>query len=220
MKIDLIVSAAAAALACAAIVNPAIASSPVTTTQRSTNTLATRALPQHLARGSLVDAISAVEHDTGGKILEIRFISPDRTSAGYDAVVAMPDKSVRYLRYRTTGGIMKSSQQVLPRSGQDFVLREDARSIQKASVSLIKSVKEAERADDGPAVAVRLNEPLTPSNDVLAYDVRVLGHRNVLVDARDSRIIADAQALAGPWTPEQIVRQDIAERREHGQHVG
>jgi uncharacterized membrane protein YkoI len=151
---------------------------------------------------SLANAIKAVEQQTGGKVLEIRF--ENRNGRGvYNAVVSA-NGALTHARVDAKSDEILKFEGSTPDWMLNWQARADVRSLNKTTVPLPKAVQTAEQFGVGTAIDASLAKPLTPENAVLAYNVEVVrdGHPvRVAVDANTDQVIADPNMLE-TWAPE------------------
>jgi uncharacterized membrane protein YkoI len=160
----------------------------------------------------LVDAITAIERATGGRVLEIQFAVRNGT-VGYDAVVAKGDEiSGMTIAAAPNAKVVVITETDIPEWIAGWRLRADKRSIEKAKLSLAQAVAMAQKMAGGPAVAAGLAKPLSGSNAVLAYNVQVLKGREpmlVAIDAQSGSRIANPDALYDPWDPMRLYQERL-----------
>jgi uncharacterized membrane protein YkoI len=146
---------------------------------------------------SLPTAISTIEAKTGGKVMDIRFADAGGAPV-YEAIVVTPDK-VGLARLDTETGVLSGfdhdqvSDQSFDRDHQ-----RDLSSFAKATTPLSTAIETAEQFAGTPAVNAGLAAPLTPDNDVLAYNIEVVKNgrvEQIAVDATTDQVIADPSAL-------------------------
>jgi uncharacterized membrane protein YkoI len=146
---------------------------------------------------SLPTAISTIEAKTGGKVMDIRFVDAGGAPV-YEAVVVTPDK-VGLARLDTQTGVLSGldHDQVSDQS-YDWEHQRDLRSFAKATTPLSTAIETVEQVAGVPAVNAGLAAPLTPDNDVLAYNIEVVKDgrvERIAVDATTNEVIADPNAL-------------------------
>jgi uncharacterized membrane protein YkoI len=146
---------------------------------------------------SLPRAIAAVEAKAGGKVMDIR-LEGGGSKPVYDAVVVTSDKV----------GMARISAQTGTASGIDdgefsirslkWEQRREVTSFEKAATPLSTAIETVEQIAGAPAIDAGFAKPLTPTNDVLAYNVEFVKggqvHR-VAVDAATGQVIADPGAM-------------------------
>ena len=160
------------------------------------------------APASLTDAVQSIESATGGKVLEVRV---RRHGPGFAAVVTKGNQLANIKVHPVNGQVTKMSVDEVPQWMHDWKLRADAQDIHKARVSVSDAIRTAEQAQQAPAVDAGLAKPLSPSNDVLAYNIEVLKDgepRRVAVDAKTGELIANPDEVLTPWTPERLAEKD------------
>jgi uncharacterized membrane protein YkoI len=149
---------------------------------------------------SLIDAISKIEHASGGKVLEIRF-SDMNGAPGFHAVIAKGNQ-INFLRIEAlTGQLTEIDVKSVPAWMLDWRQKADVHFAEHARVPLWKAIQTAEEASNGPAIAAGIARSASnPNSDVHAYNILVdqdgRVHR-VSVDDSTDEVIADPQALAG-----------------------
>ncbi|MDB5393777.1 MAG: hypothetical protein JWM91_1283 [Rhodospirillales bacterium] len=146
---------------------------------------------------SLPTAITTIEAKTGGKVMNIRFDDAGGAPV-YDAVVTTSN-NVGLARLDARTGVLSGfdHNQVSDQSF-DWEHQRDLKSFAKATVPLSKAIATVEQVAGTPAVNAGLATPLTPSNDVLAYNIEVVKYgraQRVAVDATTDELIADPSAL-------------------------
>lgn len=160
----------------------------------------------------LTDAITKIERASGGKVLEIRFSNRNGV-VGYDAVVAkgavISSMTIAAAPAALAAVVAEAD---LPAWQASWKLRADARSVEKAKLSLPQAVAIAEKVAGAPAVAARLAKPLTGDNTVLAYNVEVLKGgkpERLAIDATTGAPIENPDALYDPWTPSKAFLESL-----------
>jgi uncharacterized membrane protein YkoI len=152
---------------------------------------------------SLSNAINAIQQQTGGKVLEIRF--EDWGGRGIYSAVVETNGGLTRARVDAQTDKAVTSDRPMPQWMNSWEARADVRSLNKATVPLAQAIKTAEQAaNGGAAIDAGLAKPLTAANDVLAYNIEVVraGHpMRVAVDAKTDQVIADPNML-DTWTPE------------------
>ena len=146
---------------------------------------------------SLPDAITKIEAETGGKVMDIRFADAGGTPA-YDATVVTPGHVGEALLNARTGDIEGFDHDQVSNQSYDFEHQRDLRSFAKATVPLSKAIETVEQVAGAHAVNAGLGTSLTPDNDVLAYNVEIVRDgrvERVAVDATTDQVIADPSAL-------------------------
>jgi uncharacterized membrane protein YkoI len=141
---------------------------------------------------TLTNAIATVEHSTGGKVVEIRFLEYNG-KPGFHTVVLkngqvefdrleLPSKQVMQLTDRP---------EWMLKYHQKAELRQEA----TATVSLEQAIHTAERAQGAPAVAAGIAR-MPASSEVHAYNVMLDSGgalRRIAVDNSTGEVIADLQ---------------------------
>jgi len=149
------------------------------------------------ASASLPTAIATIEAKTGGKVMDIRFVDAGGAPV-YEAVVVTPG-NVSLARLDVGTGVVSGFDhgQVSDQS-YDWEHQRDLRSFAKATTPLSTAVATVEQIAGAPAVNAGLAAPLTPDNDVLAYNIEIVKYgrvHRVAVDATTDQVIADPSAL-------------------------
>jgi uncharacterized membrane protein YkoI len=146
---------------------------------------------------SLPDAIAAIEAKTGGKVMNIRF-----TDAGgapvYEAVVLTPGNVGTARLDARTGGVSGFDHNQVSDQSYDWEHQRDLRSFAKATTPLSTAIETVQQLAGTPAVNAGLAAPLTPDNDVLAYNIEIVKDgrvERVAVDATTDQVIADPSAM-------------------------
>jgi hypothetical protein len=160
---------------------------------------------------TLPRAINAIEKFAGGQVLEIRY-RVHRGVPGFDAVVAK-NGAFDHLRVDIpSNSVSVITETELPAWMADWVLKADAKSLQKAKLPLSDAVLKAEGIAGEPAVDAGIAKPLTGGNDVLAYNIQFMGkdrpHR-MAIDAVTGLQIADPNALLEAWDPEKALHESL-----------
>ena len=166
-----------------------------------------------VTRSALAETVQALEDETGGKVLEIRFARDADEDASFEVVLAAADDELVYMRaYPVTDILEVLEIAELPPWMAGWTLTAYRSSIAKAEVPLTAAILQAEEAEDAPAIAAGLASPLSATTAVLAYNIELIrGDRpvRVAIDARTGRRIANPEALYESWTPTEIVRRTI-----------
>jgi uncharacterized membrane protein YkoI len=150
---------------------------------------------------TLVHAIRAIQHSTGGKVVDIRF-SDSHGAPGYHAVVVkrgrveffhIADRSNRATEIDATSG---------PVWMLGWRSRADLHFAKEASVPLTKAIWTAEQSQNGaPALAAGIaRDASNPGSNVHAYTVLLDVNgavRSVSVDDATGEVIANPDALKG-----------------------
>lgn len=166
---------------------------------------------ESVTRSALAEAVQALEDETGGKVLEIRFARDADEEASFEAVLAADDELV-YTRASATGLVEVLEIAELPPWMAGKTLTAYMKSIAKAEVPLTAAIVQAEKAEDASAIAAGLANPLSATTAVLAYNVELIrGDRpvRVAIDAQTGRRIANPEALYETWTPTELVRRTL-----------
>jgi hypothetical protein len=161
-----------------------------------------------LHEGSLRQAVQALEHATGGKVLEIR-LSDEPGEISFDAVIAKGKDllDMHIAGFNDTVTSIDIAQ--LPAWMVGRKLTEYMSSIHKAKLPLADAIGMAERKAKEPAVGAALAKPLSGSNAVLAYNVEVMRATKARANrARCDHGCADCQSR--PAVREMVARQACA----------
>jgi uncharacterized membrane protein YkoI len=146
---------------------------------------------------SLPAAITRIEANTGGKVMNIRFDDAGGTPV-YNAVVVTPDKvGVARLDART-GDLSGFDHDQVSDQSFDWEHQRDLTSFAKATTPLSTAIATVEQIAGTQAVNAGLATPLTPVNDVLAYNIEVVKNgrvERIAVDANTDEVIADPNSL-------------------------
>jgi hypothetical protein len=126
-----------------------------------------------LHEGSLRHAVQALEHGTGGKVLEIR-LSDEPGEISFDAVIAKGEDLLDMHIAGVNATVTSIDIAQLPEWMVGRKLTEYMRSIYKAKLPLADAIGMAERKAKEPAVGAGLAKPLSGSNAVLAYNVELM----------------------------------------------
>ena len=167
---------------------------------------------ESVTRSALAEAVEALEDETRGKVLEIRFARDADDEASFEVVLVADDELVYMRAYPVTDILEVLEIAELPPWMAGWTLTAYMRSIAKAEVPLTAAILQAEEAEDAPAIAAGLANPLRPTTAVLAYNIELIrGDRpvRVAIDARTGRRIANPEALYESWTPTELVRRTI-----------
>ena len=162
------------------------------------------------ASASLPHAIAAIEAKAGGKVMDIQFES-DGGQPAYDAVVVAADKVGVARLYVRTGVVSETGADAFSIQSLKWEKRRDVTSFEKATTPLSTAIETVERAAGASAINAGLAKPLTPNNDVLAYNVEIVKDGQVLrvaVDASTGEVIADPGAMGlGDRDPGQFLSE-------------
>ena len=168
---------------------------------------------ESVTRSALAEAVQALEDETGGKVLEIRFArDEDDEEASFEAVIAADDELVYMRAYSATGLLEAIETAELPPWMAGRKLTAYMKSIAKAEIPLTAAILRAEEDEDAPAIAAGLASPLNATTAVLAYNIELIrGDRpvRVAIDAQTGRRIANPEALYETWTPTELVRRTL-----------
>lgn len=163
---------------------------------------------------SLTNAIKAIEQSVGGRVLEVRLLHSH--GPGFAAVVSKGQDLINVRYTEPSRQVDKLAVSETPQWMTDWMLREDAKDIRKATVAPADAVQKVQQAMGAPAVDIGLARPLSGGNSVLAYNVEVVKDgtpQRVAIDANTGQMIADPQSLLTPWTPEHLAQQDESKQR-------
>jgi hypothetical protein len=167
---------------------------------------------ESVTRSALAEAVQALEDETGGKVLEIRFARDADEEASFEAVLAADDELVYMRAYSVTGLLEVLEIAELPPWMVGWTLTAYMKSIAKAEVPLTAAILQAEEAEDAPAIAAGLASPLSPTTAVLAYNIELIRDDRpvrVAIDAQTGRRIANPETLYESWTPTELLRRTI-----------
>lgn len=146
---------------------------------------------------SLAHAVTVVENNTGGKVMTIRFEGREGRG-GYEAVVVRPGEVGRAWVDAQTGEVTAHDGDSTPDQALKREDQRDIRSFEKATVSLTEAIATVEKLAGAPVVNAGLAKPLSPDNDVLAYNIEVVKNgrpEGIAVDATTDEVIANPGAL-------------------------
>lgn len=146
---------------------------------------------------SLPTAITTIEAKTGGKVMNIRFADAGGTPV-YDAVVVTPGNVGTARLDARTGNVSGFDHDQVSDQSFDWEHQRDLKSFAQATTPLSTAIATVEQLAGTPAVNAGLATPLTPDNDVLAYNIEVVKDgrvERVAVDAMTDEVIADPSAL-------------------------
>jgi uncharacterized membrane protein YkoI len=146
---------------------------------------------------SLPTAIATIEAKTGGKVMNIRFLDAGGASV-YEAVVLTSDKVGLARLDSQTGVVSGFDHEQVSDQSYDRKHQGDLNSFAKATTPLSTAIETAEQFSGTPAINAGLATPLTPDNDVLAYNIEVVKDgraEEIAVDAITDQVIADPGAL-------------------------
>jgi uncharacterized membrane protein YkoI len=162
-----------------------------------------------LHEGSLRQAVQALEHSTGGKVLEIR-LSDEPGEISFDAVIAKGEDLLDMHIASGSDAVTSIDIAQLPEWMVGRKLTEYMRSIYKAKLPLADAIGIAERKAKEPAVGAGLAKPLSGSNAVLAYNVEVMKNQKrerIALDAITGAPIANPDQLYEDWSPVKLARR-------------
>jgi hypothetical protein len=162
-----------------------------------------------LHEGSLRQAVQALEHSTGGKVLEIR-LSDEPGEIAFDAVLAKGEDLLDMHIASGSDAVTSIDIAQLPEWMVGRKLSEYMRSIYKAKLPLADAIGIAERKAKEPAVGAGLAKPLSGSNAVLAYNVEVMKNQKrerIAIDAITGAPIANPDQLYEDWSPVKLARR-------------
>jgi len=146
---------------------------------------------------SLPTAIATIEAKTGGKVMDIRFVDAGGAPV-YEAVVVTPGNVALARLDVGTGVVSGFDHDQVSDQSYDWEHQRDLRSFAKATTPLSTAIATAEAAAEAPAVNAGLAAPLTPDNNVLAYNIEIVKYgrvERVAVDATTDQVIVDPSAL-------------------------
>ena len=147
---------------------------------------------------SLPKAITAIETKTRGKVMNIRLESDGSGTPVYDAVVVTPSAVGVARFYTRTGKVSGIGDDKTSDQRLKWEQLGDVKSFGKATTPLSKAITTVEQIAGAPAINAGLAKRLTPSDDVLAYNIEVLKDgrtERIAVDANSDEVIADPGAL-------------------------
>jgi len=203
LKVLLPTTAAVAALLIAGYATPVRAQAAVVVAVDSPWKLVTKATLPH--------AIAAFEAFGGGRVLEARF-GAHGDVPGFDAVVAK-DGAFSHLRVDIPANVVAViAEAEVPAWMASWVLKADAKSLEKAKLHLVEAVVKAEEIAGAPAVDAGIAAPLSGGNNVLAYNVALIKHNQperVVIDAVTGQTIANPDTLLETWTPETALSESL-----------
>jgi uncharacterized membrane protein YkoI len=162
-----------------------------------------------LHEGSLRQAVQALEHSTGGKVLEIR-LSDEPGEISFDAVIAKGEDLLDMHIASVSDAVTSIDIAQLPEWMVGRKLTEYMKSIYKAKLPLADAIAIAERMAKGPAVGAGLAKPLSASNAVLAYNVEVTKKQKrerIALDAITGAPIANPDQMYEEWSPVKLARR-------------
>jgi uncharacterized membrane protein YkoI len=162
-----------------------------------------------LHQGSLRQAVQALEHSTGGKVLEIR-LSDEPGDISFDAVIAKGEELLDMHIAGVNDAVTSIDIAQLPQWMVGRKLTEYMRSIYEAKVPLADAIGVAERKAKELAVGAGLAKPLSGSNAVLAYNVELMKgqkRERIALDAITGAPIANPDQLYEEWSPVKLARR-------------
>ncbi len=138
--------------------------------------------------------MQALEHGTGGKVLEIR-LSDEPGEISFDAVIAKGEDLFDMHIARANDTVTSIDIAQLPEWMVGRKLTEYMSSIYRAKLPLADAIEMAERKAKEPAVGAGLAKPLSGSNAVLAYSVELMKAQEARANrARCDHGCADCQS--------------------------
>src|SRR5258708_10024253 len=162
-----------------------------------------------LHEGSLRQAVEALEHGTGGKVLEIR-LADEPGEISFDAVIAKGEDLLDMHIAGVNDTVTSIDIAQLPEWMVGRKLTEYMRSIYKVKLPLADAIGMAERKAKEPAVGGGLSEPSSVSNAVLAYNVEVMKgqkRERIALDAITGAPIANPDQLYEEWSQVKLARR-------------
>jgi hypothetical protein len=150
--------------------------------------------------GALPAAISAIEAESGGKVVEIRYNNTGG-APGYDVVVAK-GAQISFERFTKPGqGMVEHTKSTKPEWMLAWPAREDVSLVTTAKVRLSDAVRTAEAANgNAPAVAAGMATSAAGADtSVKAYNIAIVQDgelRRVAVDSATGSPIANPGMLA------------------------
>jgi hypothetical protein len=168
-----------------------------------------------ITKESLPHAIVAFEAYAGGRVLEARY-GAHGSVPGFDAVVAK-EGAFSHLRVDIPANVVAViAEAEVPAWMANWVLKADAKSLEKAKLHLADAVVKAEDIADAPAVDAGIAAPLSGENSVLAYNIQVIEDnepKRLVIDAVTGLKIANPDALLETWTPEKALYESLKKTR-------
>jgi len=158
--------------------------------------------------GALAHALHVIEASTGGKVLEIRLLRENEV--GFAAVVAMGPELVHVRVSALNDNVTRVSVSDTPQWMLDARLKAEMHDIAETRIGPEEAIRSAEQSAQGAAVDAAIARPITPRNQLLAYNVEVLRDgraERVAVDARTGELISNPDAVLEPWTPDRLASQ-------------
>jgi uncharacterized membrane protein YkoI len=159
--------------------------------------------------GALAHAVTAIESDTGGKVLEIR-LADAAGPPGFEAALAKGD----HILYMHVGSVSDDVTEIevrkLPPWLLNYHLEAYMRSIDKAEVPLSVAIRRAEERAGAGAIGAGLAKPLGGTNAVLAYFVETIKDRKretLAIDAQTGAFIENPQSLYEAPRPVDLARR-------------
>jgi uncharacterized membrane protein YkoI len=146
---------------------------------------------------SLPTAISTIEAETGGKVMDIRFVDAGGAPV-YEAVVVTSGTVGLARLDAQTGALSGFDHDQVSDQSYDREHQRDLTTFAKATTPLSAAIETAEQITGTSAVNAGLAAPLTPDNDVLAYNIEVVKDgrvEQIAVDATTDEVIANPSAL-------------------------
>lgn len=154
----------------------------------------------HGNSNTLVNAIALVEQSTGGKVIDIRFSSPNGMPV-YNAVVVKGSQVQFFHAEELSKHVVELDASSKPVYMLNWRGKADVHFAQHAQVSLSAAIKTAEESQNGaPAMAAGIARSASnPDSDVHAYNVllnRAGSVKRVAVDSSTGQVISDPSALS------------------------
>ena len=154
----------------------------------------------HGNSNTLVNEIGLIEQSTGGKVIDIRFSSPNGMPV-YHAVVVKGGQVQFFHAEDVSKHVVELDASTKPVYMLNWREKSDVQFAQHAKVSLSAAIQTAEQSQDGaPAMAAGIARSASnPESEVQAYNVLLnRGGRvkRVAVDIATGAVIADPSALS------------------------
>jgi hypothetical protein len=168
-----------------------------------------------VTKATLPHAIAAFEAYSGGRVLEVRF-GAHGDVPGFDAVIAKAG-AFSHLRVDIPANVVAVIAEAdVPAWMASWILKADAKSLEKAKLHLVEAVVKAETMKDTPAVDAGIAAPLSGENDVLAYNIELIKNNQperVVIDAVTGLKIANPDSLLEDWAPEKALHESLKKAR-------
>ena len=154
----------------------------------------------HGNSSTLVNAIALIEQSTGGKVIDIRFSSPNGMPV-YNAVVVKGGQVQFFHAEELSKKIVELDASSKPVYMLNWRGKSDVQFAQHAKVSLSAAIQTAEQSQNGaPAMAAGIARSASnPESEVQAYNVllnRAGSAKRIAVDIATGEVIADPSALS------------------------